>query len=83
MDSGREHDLYALHQELSDITLSVKERRRAYRTFCRIQRQIKDRHLTTMRHRMIRAKIDDNIPEAENIALQITEYIFKTYGYWI
>lgn len=81
MDQGRAQDLLELDRQRNDVSLPMHRRKRAHRTFARIQRQIRDKKLTTLRHRMIKAKAAGDFVEGEKIADQINEYTRREYGY--
>jgi len=83
MDDGRKVDLANLRKQMDDITLPAKERRRAYLVFTRIRKQLTDKTLVKLRVRMIRAKRAADMEEAEKLAEQIHQHVWRTYGYWI
>lgn len=77
MDTSRDNDLARLHARFHDSTLDEVTRRRAHKTFVRIQSQVTDRRLTKLRNRMIRAKEAGDEEVADNIERQIKEYTAK------
>jgi hypothetical protein len=75
MDWTREGDLTRLHKVFNDPLKSRHERRLAHDTFNKILRQLKDKKLTELRRRLIRANIaDDNDAAVERITEEIHEY---------
>lgn len=80
MDNSRDADLAALHRRFSDPLLSKEKRNRAYRTFQKIQAQVKDRGLVRLRHRLIKAHIADDADEADKLERQIREYGYRKHG---
>lgn len=82
MDSSRDADLSALHNRFSDTSLPMWKRTQAYRTFQNIQRQLNDKGLAELRHRLIRAHRADDLHEAEKIEQQLKEYSYR-HGYQV
>ena len=74
MDWTREGDLTRLHKVFNDPLKSRHERRLAHDTFNKILRQLKDKKLTELRRRLIRANIADDNDAVERITEEIHEY---------
>ena len=74
MDWTREGDLTRLHKVFNDPLKSRHERRLAHDTFNKILRQLKDKKLTELRRRLIRANIADDDAAVERITEEIHEY---------
>lgn len=74
MDWTREGDLTRLHKVFNDPLKSRHERRLAHDTFNKILRQLKDKKLTELRRRLIRAHNAEDVDAAEKITEEIYEY---------
>ena len=80
MDNSRDHDLAALHARFNDHHISRSKRERAYRTFQKLQSQLKDRRLVGLRWRLIAAHRADDQVEIEKLEQLIKEYVWRNYG---
>ena len=74
MDGTREGELKRLHEVFNNPLKSRHERRLAHDTFNKILRQIKDKKLTELRRRLIRAHNAEDVDAAEKITEEIYEY---------
>lgn len=74
MDGTREGELKRLHEVFNNPLKSRHERRLAHDTFNKILRQVKDKHLTELRRRLIRAHNAEGVDAAEKITDEIDEY---------
>lgn len=80
MDYSREHELSVLHKRMHDTELPLPSRKVAYRSFNRILEKMKDKPLTTLRHRLIRAHEANDKDAADKIEMEIKAYVYKKYG---
>ena len=74
MDGTREGELMRLNRVFNDPLKSRHERRLAHDTFNKILRQVKDKHLTELRRRLIRAHQAGDTDAAEKITDEIEDY---------
>ena len=77
MDSSRDEDLTALHKRMNNPDLNHLSRFIAWRSFNKILEQVRDRTLTELRHRLVRARQANDLDVAEKIELQIKEHSIK------
>lgn len=77
MDNSRDSDLGALHERFNDLTLDKDIRQRAYHAYQDIQAQVKDRKLTALRYRLIRAHRASDNHEIGKLESQIHEHGWK------
>ena len=80
MDGTREGELKRLHEVFNNPLKSRHERRLAHDTFNKILRQVKDKHLTELRRRLIRAHQANDTEAAEKITDEIEVYSWRA-GY--
>ncbi len=74
MDTSRDTDLIRLHKIFNDPHKDKQTKQYAYRSFCSIQRQVKDKCLVEMRHRLIRATQVNDKRAIEQIEHEIDRY---------
>lgn len=77
MDNSRDPDLKRLHAIFSDLSKPKFTRATAYKSYQKIQDQVKDRKLTSMRSRLVQAIRAKDILEVEKIEQLITEYSWR------
>ena len=77
MDSSRDDDLARLYQIFSDPFQDEATRRNAHRSFQNIQKQVKDRKLTALRHHLIHAVQIGDEKSVENLEQTIHEYSWR------
>ena len=82
MDSSRDADLKRLHDMFEDKSKSLYVRKNAYRSFHNILRQVKDRKLAELRHRLTKAIIAGDTHFIEKIERVIDEYAWSM-GYHV
>lgn len=75
MDGTRESTLYYLAGVFKDPKKSKGARQNAYRNFCKIREQMKDKHLKDMRLRLVKAAQADDKYEMWKIECQIRDYL--------
>ena len=80
MDTSRIDDLNRLKRMFTDYTKPEQIRRNAHRSFENIKRQIKDRKLVEMRHRLVKAIRANDTKYINKFEQQIDEYT-KRLGY--
>ena len=74
MDGTREGELKRLSEVFNDPLKSRHERRLAHDTFNKMLRQVKDKKLTELRRRLIRAHNAGDVNAAEKITDEIYDY---------
>lgn len=74
MDNTRYVDLGRLHKVFNDPLENIHTRRIAYRSFNRILRHLKDKKLSKLRHRLVRAQLAGDSSAADRLTLQISDY---------
>jgi hypothetical protein len=74
MDNSRDHDLAALHERFTNPNLSDEARKRAYNAYQDIQAQVKDKVLTALRYRLVRAHRADDQTEIGKLESLIKEH---------
>ena len=77
MDGTREGELKRLSEVFNNPLKSRHERRLAHDTFNKILRQVKDKKLTELRRRLIRAHQANDTEAAEKITDEIEAYSWR------
>lgn len=75
IDSSRIQDLLELKEDMADESIPLGERRKAYRAYCEIQAQLKDKKLAAMRERLAKAQDVSDRYEVWKIRNQIKDYL--------
>lgn len=75
IDSGRLALIHRLNAEINDDSKPMVERQKAYRLKSKIQAQLKDKTLATMRERLMKAGRANDEWEMWKITNQIKDYL--------
>ncbi len=74
IDLGRKRDMQILMMAVNDETETLSRRRLAYRTCMTIKHKMNDKHITTLRLRLIAASQNQDKPEVEKISARLNDY---------
>lgn len=75
IDKSRQADIYYLTKALKDPTVSKANKAKAYKSLCRIRRELKNPVLSNLRRRLMNAGDAGDKNGQWKIAMQIKDYL--------